>query len=430
MPRLEIEGGVPLCGTLRAAGNKNAVLPMMAAALLTDQSVTLANVPDIGDVQTMAELIHGLGADVSWDRAARQLTIRAGEVNPDGMSFPLSRRIRASILLVAPVLVRAGRVAIASPGGDIIGQRRLESHLDGLRQLGATAEEGDPLRFGLQRPFRAHDVFLPEASVTGTEHLLTAAAGAQGATVLRNAACEPHVCDVARMLANMGATVDGIGSNRLRVDGAEQLGGGTFRVSSDYTEVGSFLALAAATGGELTMTGIDPDHYRHSLILRAFRRLGVELDLGEHSIGVRADQTRRVDPGASGGLPMIDDGPWPKFPSDLMSVLLLMATQMEGTVLFFEKMYESRMYFMDRLVSMGARAVICDPHRVVVCGPSRLEALEIASPDIRAGIALIGGALCAAGKSVVRSVHLVDRGYEAIDARLRELGARVQRYED
>lgn len=424
---LHIDGGTPLMGTLKAAGNKNAVLPMMAAALLTDETVVLENVPDIGDVHTMAEILSGLGADVAWNPAAHRLAIHAVEVNPDGLSFELCRRIRASILLAAPIMLRAGRSAIATPGGDIIGRRRLESHLVGLRQLGARVEGEDPIRFAADGLLHGGDVFLPEASVTGTEQLLTAAAQARGTTVIHNAACEPHVCDVARMLASMGADIDGIGSNVLTVVGCESLSGGTFRVPSDHTEVGSLLALAAATGGAVTLTDVDPEHYRYSLVLPVFRRLGVEVNLQDTSISVAAEQARRIDLDPSGGLPVIDDGPWPKFPSDLMSVMLLLATQVEGTALFFEKMYESRMYFMDRLISMGARAVICDPHRVVVCGPSRLHGIEIASPDIRAGIALIGGALCAQGHSVIRNVHLVDRGYEMIDARLRALGAKVER---
>ncbi len=424
---LDIEGGVPLRGTLKAAGNKNAVLPMIAAALLTDEPVILENVPDIGDVHTLAELVAGLGADVRWQAGEGRLRIHAVEVNPDHLSFDLCRRIRASILLAAPILLRAGRCAIATPGGDIIGRRRLESHLVGLRQLGAQVGGEEPITFAAEQGLHGGEVFLPEASVTATEQLLTAAALARGRTVLRNAACEPHVCEVASMLANMGARIEGIGSNVLTVEGCERLGGGTFRVGSDHTEVGSFLALTAATGGEITITDIDPDHYRHSLVLPVFDRLGVSVQLEGTSISVRAEQSRRIGPDPSGGLPVIDDGPWPKFPSDLMSVMLLLATQVEGTALFFEKMYESRMYFMDRLISMGARAVICDPHRVVVCGPSRLHGIEIASPDIRAGIALIGGALCAEGRSVIRNVHLVDRGYEAIDERLRALGARVVR---
>ncbi|MFW6367091.1 MAG: UDP-N-acetylglucosamine 1-carboxyvinyltransferase [bacterium] len=427
MQCLDIQGGVPLRGTLKAAGNKNAVLPMIAAALLTDEPVVLENVPDIGDVGTMAELVAGLGAVVRREPEKNRLSIQAVEVNPDRLSFALCRRIRASILLAAPVLQRAGRCAIATPGGDIIGRRRLESHLVGLRQLGAQVAGEDPITFAAERGLHGGEVFLPEASVTATEQLLIAAALARGRTVLRNAACEPHVCEVANMLASMGASIEGIGSNVLTVEGCERLGGGTFRVGSDHTEVGSFLALAAATGGEITITDIDPDHYRHSLVLPVFERLGVSIELEGATISVRAEQSRRIAADPSGGLPVIDDGPWPKFPSDLMSVMLLLATQVEGTALFFEKMYESRMYFMDRLISMGARAVICDPHRVVVCGPARLHGIDIASPDIRAGIALIGGALCAEGRSTISNVHLVDRGYQAIDQRLNALGAKVVR---
>lgn len=424
---LEIEGGVPLRGTLRAAGNKNAVLPMIAAALLTDEAVTLENVPRIGDVATMAELAASVGVDVDWQPAQRRLTLHAHQVDPKWLSSELCARIRASILLAGPLLARTGYACIAPPGGDVIGRRRLESHFAGLRQLGAHIDIGETLTFRADERLGGAEVFLPEASVTATEQILTAAALADGTTTIRNAACEPHVCDVARMLCDMGADIDGIGSNVLTIRGGERLHGGTFRVASDHTEVGSFLALAAATGGELSVTDIDPDHYRHSLILRTFDRLGTPLTLEGDTIRLSASRTGRIGLDPSGGLPTVDDGPWPKFPSDLMSVMLLLATQVEGTALFFEKMYESRMYFMDRVIAMGARAVVCDPHRVVVCGPSRLHGIEIASPDIRAGIALIGGALCARGTSTIRNVHLVDRGYETIDERLRALGARVKR---
>lgn len=425
--RLTIRGGIPLRGTLRAAGNKNAALPMIAASLLTDEPVVLENVPEIGDCRTMAGLVESLGASVEWDHETRRMRIHAADIDPDRLDPDLCTEIRASILLAAPVATRCGYCTIAPPGGDVIGKRRLESHFHGLTALGTKIEVDRNFTFRIRAPLQGTDVFLPEASVTGTEQVLMAAVLAEGETILRNTACEPHVCDLAHMLVDMGADIQGIGTNQLRIRGVRKLHGACSRVASDHTEVGSFLALAAATHGEITITDIDPEHYHNSRTLQPFAMLGVEVELEGTTISVKAEQRRRVTPDPWGGLPQVDDGVWPHFPSDLMSVMLLLATQVDGTVLFFEKLYESRMYFMDRLVAMGARAVICDPHRVVVCGPSRLHGSDIASPDIRAGMALIGGALCAEGQSTISRVHLVDRGYESIDQRLRSLGADVER---
>jgi len=425
MNSLEIHGGIPLGGTLQAAGNKNAVLPMIAAALLTDEPVVLENVPDIGDVRTMVAMAEGLGAEIAWSKDARELCIRAADLDPDGMPMELCSAIRASILFVAPLLARCARARIAPPGGDVIGRRRLDAHFYGLRRMGTCIDPAEVFTFETAGRLTGCDLFLPEASVTGTEQVLMAAVLAGGETVIRNAACEPHVCDLARMLVSMGAQIDGVGSNLMRVTGVPALGGARRRVASDHTEVGSFLALAAATGGSVTVTGIDPEHYR--MTVPAFERLGIGVQIDGDRIGVSAEQTREIRPDPWGGIPVIDDGPWPQFPSDLMSVMLLLATQVKGTALFFEKMYESRMYFVDRIIAMGANAVICDPHRVVVCGPSKLHGIELTSPDIRAGIALIGAALCASGRSTISNVHLVDRGYENIDGRLAALGARIAR---
>ncbi|OPZ26464.1 MAG: UDP-N-acetylglucosamine 1-carboxyvinyltransferase [Lentisphaerae bacterium ADurb.BinA184] len=425
MSVLRIQGGRPLTGTVAAAGNKNAVLPMIAAALLTDEPVTLDNVPDIGDVGHMLEIAAALGAGVERDLAARRVVLRGAGLRETVLPPRLCEELRAGVLFAAPLVARLGRAEMRPPGGDVIGRRRLDAHFLGLEALGVRCQAEERFTFHADRPLRGADIFLPEASVTGTEQILIAAAAAEGETWIRNCASEPHVQDLARLLAAMGAQIDGIGSNALHVVGARTLRGTTQRVSSDYTEAGSFLALAAATGGSITVSDVAPEHYR--MVRHVFDRLGIRLELSGDRISVPAGQDRRIRPDARGGFPVIDDGPWPSFPSDLMSVAIVMATQLEGTVLFFEKMYESRMYFVDRLIAMGANAVICDPHRVVVTGPARLHGIQINSPDIRAGIALLGGALCARGQSTIRNVVLIDRGYEGIEGKLRALGADIVR---
>jgi UDP-N-acetylglucosamine 1-carboxyvinyltransferase len=425
MNSFRVVGGAQLHGTLRASGNKNAALPLIAAALLAEEPVTLRNVPDIGDVRTMLDLVASAGVVLEWDRDAGTLIIDGGSLCRADLPGELYSRIRAGILLAAPLLHRFGRVRMPPPGGDVIGRRRLDSHFYGLSALGAEIDVSGPFEFCIPSGFRGGDLFLPEASVTATSQVLMAAACADGVTTIRNAACEPHVQDVARLLCAMGAAVDGIGSNTMTVRGTSRFGGAEFRVSSDYTEVGSFLALAAATGGSLTVTDVDADHYR--MIPRTFEQLGIRLDIGDDRIVLSGDQSRRIVPELSGGIPVVDDGIWPQFPSDLMSVAIVLATQLSGTVLFFEKLYESRMYFVDRLVDMGANAVICDPHRVVIAGPSRLHGITLNSPDIRAGIALLGAALCARGESVIHHVNLIDRGYERVDERLRQIGACIER---
>ncbi len=426
-PVLEITGGRPLSGRVTPSGNKNAALPMLAAALLTESEVVLENVPDIGDVRTLLLLLGEIGADVAWDKPARTLRIHAAALKSHCLPSALCAEIRASILLAAPLLHRFGRAVMSPPGGDVIGRRRLDSHFCGLEALGAEITENHVYDFAAPRGLHGADIFLPEASVTATEQLLMAACVAKGRTILRNAASEPHVADLCELLRKMGARIDGVGSNMLIIDGVDRLGGARHRIVADHTEVGSFLAMAAATGGGITVTGADPAHY--TMTARAFRRLGIRLDFKGDEVSVAADQERRVTADWGAGLPVIDDGPWPHFPSDLMSVMIVLATQVSGTVLFFEKMYESRMYFVDRLIAMGANAVICDPHRVVVSGPARLHAIELNSPDIRAGMALVAAALCAQGTSTIRNIQLVDRGYEALETKLATLGAQITRRE-
>jgi UDP-N-acetylglucosamine 1-carboxyvinyltransferase len=422
---LRIEGGRALHGSLQAAGNKNAALPLMAAALLTDEPVVLENVPDIGDVRAMLDLVRAAGAEVDWSPEAGVLRLHAREVTSQELPDRLYASLRAGILLAAPLLARRGAAVMVPPGGDVIGRRRLDTHVEGLRALGAEVEAGAKLRFSAPGRLRGADIFQAEASVTGTEQVLMAAAGASGRTVIRNAACEPHVQDLARLLNAMGTQVEGIGSNALSVTGVDHLHGARYRLGSDFVEAASFLALGAATRGDVTVTGIEPAEY--AMIARVFRRLGVALEFGQDSVRAGPDQTLDVLPEWGGGIPVIDDGIWPQFPSDLMSVMIVLATQVRGTVLFFEKLYESRMYFVDRLAAMGANAVVCDPHRAVIAGPSSLHGIVLQSPDIRAGIALVGAALCARGQSLVRNAESIDRGYGRIEAKLAGLGAAVER---
>jgi UDP-N-acetylglucosamine 1-carboxyvinyltransferase len=425
MGQFVIHGGRPLSGEIRASGNKNAILPMLAAALLTDEEVVLQNVPQIRDVASMLEILSHVGADV--ERTGDQIVIRAANLHAGEIPYELCERIRTSFLTVAPLLYRNGRVKLHPPGGDQIGRRRLDSHFYGLRGLGAEVDV-DAFDFGLQGRFRGAMLFFDEPSVTATEHILMAAVVAEGTTTLLNAASEPHVQDLARMLVSMGAQIEGLGSNSLTITGVDRLGGTTHRVVSDHIEVGSFLALAAATGGAITVHDTVRGHYW--MINRVFERFGIKLDIQSDRIVMEAGQVARVQSDAGGRIPRVDDGPWPQFPTDMMSPLLVLATQSEGTALFFEKMFESRMYFVDPLIQMGANITVCDPHRVVVTGKTPLRGQRLRSPDIRAGMALIVAALCAEGRpSVVQNAEILERGYEKLEEKLRALGAEI-RHED
>jgi UDP-N-acetylglucosamine 1-carboxyvinyltransferase len=425
MECLEITGGKPLQGTLVAGGNKNAVLPMIAACLLTEEPMTLTNVPGIRDVETMLGLVRELGGVAERDPVARTLTISSRGLTGGELSRAGCTALRTSILFAAPLIHRLGKAVIWPPGGEVIGRRRLDVHFHGLETLGTRISSDDRYRFEAPRRLRGADLFLMEASVTGTEQILMAAVLAEGTTVIRNAASEPHVQDLAKMLNQMGARISGLGTNTFIVEGVERLHGATHLVCADFAEVGSYLAMAAMTRGDVTVTGIDPDDYR--MIAAVFAKLGVILEFSADSVRIVPGQTLRVQRELGGGMTTIDDGPWPHFPTDLMSIMIVLATQTEGTVLFFEKMFESRMYFVDRLIGMGANAVICDPHRAVISGPSCLHGIDLSTPDIRAGIAMVGAALCAKGKSRIHNVHLIDRGYEQIDERLRSLGCDVRR---
>jgi UDP-N-acetylglucosamine 1-carboxyvinyltransferase len=424
--RLVIEGGRPLSGTVVPSGNKNAALPILAACLLTDEEVVLENVPDILDVHVMLALLDDIGVSIR-DVGPNVLAIRADKVRTTELDAELCRRLRASLLLAGPLLARCGRVDLPLSGGDFIGRRRVDTHLLAFRRLGATAEvnRGYQLRHdGL----RGAEIFLDEASVTATENALMAAVLAPGETVVLNAASEPHVQDLARFLVGLGATIEGIGTNRLRVEGVDRLGGGRFRIGPDHIEIASFIGLGAITGSDLTIVDVRPEDL-HMTVL-TFARLGIRVEISGDTLRVPPDQDLRIEPDEGDAIPKIDDGIWPAFPADLTSIAVAVATQTHGTVMIFEKMFENRLFFVDKLVAMGARIVLCDPHRAVISGPARLYGERLESPDIRAGMAMLIASLAAEGRSVIGNVRQIDRGYERIDERLRELGAAIERVDD
>jgi UDP-N-acetylglucosamine 1-carboxyvinyltransferase len=418
-----IEGGHPLSGRLRASGNKNGALPILAACLLTDEPVTLTNLPRIRDVETMMGLLSHLGADVEWT-GANEARVHAQEVSHE-VDEALASRIRASFLLTGPLLARLGRASVPPPGGDVIGRRRLDPHIHAFAELGAGFEFGE--RYELSGNLQGAHIHLDEASVMATENAVMAATLTPGKTMISNAASEPHVQDLCRFLASLGAKIDGIGSNVLHVVGVERLFGGSHAISPEHIEVGSFIGMAAVTGGDITIEGISPDDLWP--VLPVLRRLGIEVEVGDDWVRVPPDQELVVVDDLGGAIPKVEDGPWPAFPADLTSIAVIVATQARGTVLIFEKMFESRLFFVDKLVSMGARIILCDPHRVVVTGPTKLYGQRMSSPDIRAGMAMVIAALCAEGTSTIGDAYQIDKGYERIDERLRALGAHIERVE-
>ncbi len=420
-----VKGGQPLKGEIRAAGNKNAALPILAACLLTDQEVHLTNVPAIRDVETMLTVMTDLGVDIRRI-GANELIVQARDIARTELRADMASRIRGSLLLAGPLLARCGKVTMPRPGGDLIGRRRIDTHLLALESLGARCEVNHKsyTMFADER-LRGDDIFLDEMSVTATENAIMAAATARGTTVIRNAASEPHIQDLVAFLQGLGAHIDGSGTNLLSIQGVDGLAGGSYRIQPDHTEVGSLIALAAVTHSEITIKDTIPDHLRMTLM--ALGRLGVHVEIKGNDIIVPRHDRLQVVFDAHGAIPKIDDGPWPAFPTDMISIAIIVATQAEGTVLIWEKMYEGRMFFVDKLMAMGARIVLCDPYRVVVIGPSQLHGEEMVSPDIRAGVALLIAALCAEGVSVIRNVGQIDRGYEQIEQRLRKLGAQIER---
>jgi UDP-N-acetylglucosamine 1-carboxyvinyltransferase len=425
METFVIEGSQPLNGRITASGNKNGALPILAGCLLTDEPVTLRNVPRIRDVETMVELLVQLGADADWT-GANEVRVQAADLATTDVDHELASRIRASFLLAGPLLARVGRASVPPPGGDVIGRRRLDPHIHALAELGASIDINGGYEMQTEG-LRGRRIFLDEASVMATENAVMAASLAKGETVIGNAACEPHVQDLCRFLVSLGAHVDGIGSNVLRIEGRTELGGGDYRIGCDHIEVASFIGLGAITAGEIVIEEVEP---RDLVAIRpTFDRLGIRIEVEGRTIRVPDDQHLVVKDDLGGQIPKIEDGPWPAFPADLTSIALAVATQAQGTVLIFEKMFENRLFFVDKLVSMGARIILCDPHRAVVTGPARLFGQRMASPDIRAGMAMLIASLCAEGISTIGNVGEIDRGYERIDERLRSLGARIERVE-
>jgi UDP-N-acetylglucosamine 1-carboxyvinyltransferase len=422
-PRFLVHGGRPLKGTVRPAGNKNAALPILAASVLADGPVDLENIPRIRDVETMLALLMDLGASAEWT-GANAVRVDTRNLRPKPLDPALCAKIRASILLAGPLLARFGSVTLPPPGGDVIGRRRVDTHFLALEQLGASVMVGD--RYELEaKQLKGEDIFLDEPSVTGTENALMAAVLAKGRTVLRNAACEPHVQDLARALVAMGAEISGIGSNIYVIEGGRRLDGATYAIGPDHIEIGSFIGLAAVTNGEVTIEPVRADDLRSTLL--GFERLGIRPRVEGNRLSVGSGQERRIRPDLGGHVPKLEDGPWPAFPADVMSTTIVTATQCSGMLLVFEKMFESRLFFVDKLIGMGARIVLCDPHRAVISGPSPLKGGTVESPDIRAGMAMLLAALAAEGSSTIHNVGQIERGYERIDERLRALGAEIER---
>jgi UDP-N-acetylglucosamine 1-carboxyvinyltransferase len=426
-PRFLVRGGRPLRGAIRPAGNKNAALPILASTVLADGPMELDNIPRIRDVETMLALLVDLGASAEWI-GPNQVRIDARPVRPKPLDPKLCARIRASILLAGPLLARFGKVTLPPPGGDVIGRRRVDTHFLALEQLGASVTVGDRYELEAKKGLTGADIFLDEPSVTGTENALMAAVAAKGRTTLRNAACEPHVQDLARVLVAMGAQIEGIGSNIYTVEGGRPLGGASYAIGPDHIEIGSFIGLAAVTNSEITIDPVRPDDLRSTLL--GFERLGIRPRVDGQRLTVDADQERRIRPDLGGHVPKLEDGPWPAFPADVMSTTIVSATQCAGMLLVFEKMFESRLFFVDKLIGMGARIVLCDPHRAVISGPSPLKGGVVESPDIRAGMAMLLAALAADGASTIHNVGQIERGYERIDERLRALGADIERADD
>jgi len=419
-----IEGGQQLNGVLEPAGNKNGALPILAASLLTDKPVVISNVPKIRDVAAMLLLLQHLGVEIEWI-SDHKLKLCAANVEEVELDSQLASQIRASFLLAGPLVARFGRAVMSPPGGDVIGRRRLDPHLDAFRALGAEVSVERKIEISAPNGLKPCDFFMDEPSVMATENALMTAALTPGQTVVRNAASEPHVQDLARMLIGMGIQIDGVGSNVMTVYGAESLNGCEHRIAPDHIEVTSFLALAGVTGGDLTVKGCEPGDLR--MIRLVFERLGLNTEIGADWVRVPPKQQLKVKTDEGEYQSKVESGPWPAFPADLTSIAVALATQAEGSVLIFEKMFENRLFFTDKLISMGANITLCDPHRAIVIGPSKLRGQRVESPDIRAGMAILIAALCAEGTSEIGNVNQIDRGYESIDVRLRELGAKIER---
>ena len=420
-----IEGGYPLKGKVTPNGNKNAALPILAATILTDEEVTLRNVPNIEDVNIMIKILGELGKKI--EKIDEHCYKFSGIVTSNSINSELGRKIRTSILFVGPMLARIGEIELPPPGGDVIGRRRLDTHFLALSKLGSSVDVTSTFKLTANK-LVGKDIFLDEASVTGTENAVMAAVLAEGQTILMNAASEPHVQDLCNLLNQMGAKIDGIGSNILKITGVPKLHGTDFTIGMDFMEVGSLIGLAAVTRSEMEILNCQPENMNMARL--TFGKLGIRWETDGKSIFIPGHQELKVQSDIGGMIPKIDDAPWPGFPPDLMSIVIVTATQVEGTVLVFEKMFESRMFFVDKLVSMGAKIILCDPHRAVITGPAHLRGTTLTSPDIRAGMALVIAALCAEGKSTIHNVIQIERGYENLPAKLQSLGAHISVVED
>ena len=426
MGKLIIQGGHALEGEVTPAGNKNAALPLLAACLLTEERVTLHNVPQIRDVLTMKSLLQSLG--VSIETEGQTWHIQAKDIKPANLDPELCKNIRASILLAGPMTAREGELKLSPPGGDVIGRRRVDTHILALRAMGAEAafeRENKIFHFLAPKGLQGADILLDEASVTGTENAIMAAVMAKGETILRNAASEPHIQDLCNLLNTLGAQIENIGSNTLHISGVDKLHGGEFTIGSDYLEVVSYIGAAVVTGGSIRIKNAGPQHL--DMIRLVFNRIGVDWQTDAEDLIVPAEQKLTIEPDLGGAIPEISVMPWPAFPTDLMSIAIVVATKSQGSILFHDWMYPSRMYFTDKLVGMGAHIVLCDPHRCIVQGPSKLIGERLESPDIRAGMSLVLAALGAKGESVIQNVDQIDRGYERVDEKLRSLGAQIER---
>lgn len=424
-----VEGGVSLRGEIEVYGNKNSALPCIAACLLTSEPVTLLNIPQIRDVQAMCDIIIYLGAEVSFDTAHHTLSICARDIIHTHVPEELTRKLRASFLFAGPLLARRGEAILPPPGGDVIGRRRLDTHIMALQKLGAECQIDHTVHFTAPTGgLSGTTIFLDEASVTATENAIMAAVCADGLTCIRNAACEPHVQDLCNLLNTLGGRISGVGSNVLLINGvSERLGGGRFRIGPDFMEIGSFIGLAAATQSDLTIKGVGG--VQLDMIEVHFKKIGIHWEQREQSIHVCVNEIPQISNDVSGAIARIDDAPWPGFPADLISIVLVAATQARGAILIHEKLYESRLFFVDELISMGAQIILCDPHRAVVNGPTELRGARLSSPDVRAGMALVIAALCASGKSTIQNVYQVERGYQNLVTRLQQVGARIREAE-
>ena len=423
MSKFHIEGGRTLNGTVVPDGNKNEALPALAACLLTDQKVTLERMPKIGDVLTLCDILRGLGAKIDW-LDERTLEVECAEIKSFRPDAKLCEKVRASILLLGPLLARLNQVELSLPGGDVIGARRIDTHWEGITTLGAELELGTSI-VGKVKKLKGAEIFLDEPSVTGTENIVMLAAVSEGKTTIHNAACEPHVVGLCRLLVAMGANIEGIGSNRLEIKGVSKLKGAKHKISADFMEVGSFLCLGAIAKGKITVKDVDVSDFR--FILKTFNRLGINPDVGADFFTIDGTQARVIKKDLGERVPTIYSGPWPAYPTDLMSVAIVAATQSEGTAIFFEKMFEGRMFFTDKLMAMGATIILCDPHRIVINGPSPLFGARMSSPDVRAGMGLLMAGLVAKGKSEIDNIHQIERGYSGIEQKLLSLGAAISR---